>query len=390
MEYFLNLAIIDTMAGIYLHIPFCRKACTYCNFHFSTSLGQKNELLKAIAWELEQQKEYIQGQPIESIYFGGGTPSLLQADELLRLFDIIAQHYDINSLKECTLEANPDDLSQHYVRALKKMPINRLSIGIQSFFDSDLRYMNRAHNAQQSEYAIKNAQDIGFENLTIDLIYGTPGLSNSAWQDNLGKMFALSIPHFSAYALTVEEGTALHYAIHNKKQTAVDQEQAAEQFEILMDIAPMMDYEQYEISNFAHSGQYALHNTNYWKGVPYLGIGPSAHSFDGHSRSNNIANNSLYIKSIVDEGKLAQETEILSDVQRVNEYIMTSLRTIWGCNLKYIEEKWGNAWDNRIRKESIIFQEKAWLKNENDILLLTQAGKLFADHIAATLFIDES
>lgn len=390
MHYFTNLAILDTMAGIYIHIPFCRKACTYCNFHFSTSLGQKDVLLKAIAWELVQQKDYLQGQSIESIYFGGGTPSLLQEDELLRLFDIIARHYDINALKECTLEANPDDLNQHYVRALKKMPINRLSIGIQSFFDKDLQYMNRAHNAQQSEYAIKNAQDIGFENLTIDLIYGTPGLSNNAWQDNLGKTLALSIPHFSAYALTVEEGTALHHAIHTKKQQAVDTEQSAQQFEILMDVAPIMGFEQYEISNFASQGKYALHNTNYWKGIPYLGIGPSAHSFDGQIRSNNIANNSLYIKSIVDEQKLTQEIEILSAAQQVNEYIMTSLRTIWGCDLNYIEHKWGNNCSDYIGKESSPLQERGWIQNKNKTLLLTKTGKLFADHIAATLFMDES
>lgn len=390
MEYFTNLAILDIMAGIYIHIPFCRKACTYCNFHFSTSLGQKEELLKAIAWELVQQKEFLMDQAIESIYFGGGTPSLLEEDELMRIFDLIAEHYDLNALKECTLEANPDDLNKQYVRALKKMPINRLSIGIQSFFDSDLHYMNRAHNAQQAEYAIKNAQDIGFENLSIDLIYGTPGLSNNAWQENLGKTLALSIPHFSAYALTVEEGTTLHYAIHKKNQQAVDPEQSAQQFEILMDLTPMMGFEQYEISNFAAQGKYALHNTNYWKGIPYLGIGPSAHSFDGRNRKNNIAHNSLYIKSIIEEGKLNQETETLNDIQRVNEYIMTSLRTIWGCDLNYIKQTWGSSWAKHIREESAQFEEKKWLKIANSVIYLTNSGKLFADHISATLFIDES
>lgn len=376
------------MAGIYIHIPFCRKACIYCNFHFSTSLSQKESMLNAINWELEHEKGYLQNEKIETIYFGGGTPSLLNADELLHIFDSISEHYDLNYLKECTLEANPDDLNAKYIQSLKHTPINRFSIGVQSFFDEDLKYMNRVHTAQEADYAIKMAQDAGFENLTIDLIYSTPGLSNLAWLENLAKVEMLGVPHFSAYALTVEKGTALHYAINQKRQKPVDNEQSAQQLELLMQYAPTMGFEQYEISNFASKEQYALHNTNYWKGTPYLGIGPSAHSFNGQNRRNNIANNVLYIKSIVEENKLNYEEELLTDIQRLNEYIMTSLRTMWGCELSKVEQKWGDLEAARLKKVSQIFVEKKWLTIENEILLLTNEGRLFADHIASELFFE--
>jgi oxygen-independent coproporphyrinogen III oxidase len=377
------------MAGIYIHIPFCRKACTYCNFHFSTSLSQKESMLKAIQWELAHEQAYLQDEKIETIYFGGGTPSLLSAEELLGIFDTIGKHYDLNSLKECTLEANPDDLNSKYIQSLKSTPINRFSIGVQSFFDADLKYMNRAHTAQEADYAIKSTQDAGFEKLTIDLIYGTPGLSNMAWLENLAKVEALSIPHFSAYALTVEEGTALHYAINKKKQNPVDNEQSAQQLELLMQYAPAMGFEQYEISNFASKEQYALHNTNYWKGIPYLGIGPSAHSFDGRNRRSNIANNSLYIKAIIDKNPI-YDIEYLTDVQRLNEYIMTSLRTMWGCSLEKTEQAWGARAVSDIKKASQIFLEKKWLTLENETILLTNEGRLFADHIASELFFEEN
>jgi oxygen-independent coproporphyrinogen-3 oxidase len=377
------------MAGIYIHIPFCRKACTYCNFHFSTSMGQKEDMLHAIIWEMEKQKNYLQGASIETIYFGGGTPSLLNADELAQIFAVIEKHFDISDLKECTLEANPDDLSTAYIRSLKNLPINRLSIGVQSFFDTDLAYMNRAHNAQEADYAIKAAQDAGFEKLTIDLIYGTPGLSNLAWLENLNKMQELHIPHFSAYALTVEEGTALHHNILQKKQSPIDTEQSAQQLELLMEYAPAFGFEQYEISNFASEKQYALHNTNYWKGVPYLGIGPSAHSFNGRERRCNIANNSTYLKSIFKHQQLDCSIEVLTEQQKLNEYLMTSLRTIWGCDLNKIEQDWGAQEVAILKKESQIFIEKNWMSTEQQTLKLTKEGRLFADHIASELFFME-
>ncbi len=377
-------------AGIYLHIPFCKQACVYCNFHFSTSLKNKKELLQAMEQEIKMQREYLQGAPIETVYFGGGTPSLLSADEINQLFDTILKYYPVNELKECTLEANPDDLDKNYLRSLRSTPINRLSIGVQSFHENDLLYMHRAHNAQQADYAIKAAQDAGFTNLSIDLIYGTPGLSDKGWKENLAKINELHIPHFSSYALTVENKTALSHAIKNKKATPIDPEQSAAQFEILMLQAPEMGYEHYEISNLALPGMHAIHNTNYWRGRHYLGIGPSAHSFNGTSRSWNIANNALYTKSILEESKLPSEQEQLTQTEHLNEYIMTSLRTMWGCDLNKVAHEWDSIYASMIEKSSHLFQEKKWLIQNERKLFLTNEGKLFADKIAAELFISNA
>lgn len=377
------------MAGTYLHIPFCKQKCNYCNFHFSTSLKIKDELLQAMHEEIAMQKNYLNQLPIETIYFGGGTPSLLSADEINRLFDTIFKNFPHQNLKECTLEANPDDLNKTYLNSLRTTPINRLSIGVQSFKEADLMYMNRAHNAQQADYAIKAAQDAGFTNLTIDLIYGTPGLTEAEWKYNLSQVKNLQIPHFSAYALTVEEGTVLHHAIHKKQAKPVDQEQAAQQFEILMEQAEAMGFEHYEISNLALKNHYAVHNTNYWKGVPYLGIGPSAHSFDGKNRRWNIANNALYTKNILHDHRLLYEEERLTPVQRLNEYIMTSLRTLWGCDLNKIEQEYGLDAARSVEKSSHLFQEKNWIIQKERLLLLTPSGKLFADRIAGELFLTE-
>jgi len=348
----------------------------------------KDEMLEAMHSEILMQKNYLSDLPIETIYFGGGTPSTLSPDEINRLFDTIFENFPNQNLKECTLEANPDDLSTDYIKSLRGTPINRFSIGVQSFHDRDLKYMNRAHNAQQADYAIKAAQDAGFTNLTIDLIYGTPGLTDAEWKQNLLQIKNLQIPHFSAYALTVEEGTVLHHAIRTKQSEPVDQEQSAQQFEILMEQAEVMGYEHYEISNLALKDHYAVHNTNYWKGEPYLGIGPSAHSFDGKSRRWNIANNPLYIKNILQDHRLLYEEESLTQVQRLNEYIMTSLRTMWGCDLKKIEKEYGTEALKSIENSSHIFQEKNWLIERNRTLLLTNSGKLFADKIAGELFLD--
>ena len=378
------------MAGIYVHIPFCRQACTYCNFHFSTSLKQKDALLEALTKEIKLQAAWLEGAPVETIYLGGGTPSLLSAEELLRLFDSLENTFKIGSLKECTLEANPDDLSSTYLRDLKKTPINRLSIGIQSFREEDLRYMNRAHTAQQSDYALKAAQDAGFTNLSIDLIYGTPGLSDNAWLENIRKMALLQIPHFSAYALTVEEGTALYHSIAKKGAAPVDAAQSAAQAVLLMDEAGKLGYEQYEISNYAKPGCYAIHNTAYWQGAPYLGLGPSAHSFNGRNiRQWNVANNAQYISALLTEGRVPFEQETLSPVQRLNEYLMTSLRTMWGCDLRKIGVEWGDDYRKSLLKEATAFIETGRLMNKGDKLFLTQDGKLFADGIASDLFFTE-
>lgn len=379
------------MAGIYLHIPFCKQACTYCNFHFSTSLKQKDALLEALIREIKLQQDWLSGAAIETVYLGGGTPSLLNADELNRLLDALFETFKIGALKECTLEANPDDLSTSYLSHLRSTPVDRLSVGIQSFREEDLRYMNRAHTAQQSDYALKAAQDAGFTNLSIDLIYGTPGLTDKMWLENIEKMAALEIPHFSAYALTVEEGTALHHAIAKKGAAPVDAVQSAAQAELLMSDAARLGYEQYEISNFAKPGCYAVHNTSYWQGTPYLGLGPSAHSFNGIDlRQWNIANNARYIKSILSEAKVPFEQERLSSTQRLNEYIMTSLRTMWGCDLEKIEREWGSDARKAIQRTAQRFLDDERMVVKDQKLILTNRGKLFADGIAAELFFSEN
>lgn len=373
------------MAGVYLHIPFCKQQCNYCNFHFSTSLKGKEEMLQAMHREIEMQRDYLHGDPITTIYIGGGTPSLLTADEINRLFETILRNQPVEGLEELTLEANPDDLTPTYLRALKSTPVNRFSIGVQSFRDEDLKYMNRAHNAQQADYAIKAAQDMGYTNLTIDLIYGTPGMNDAAWKGNLHKLKELELPHFSAYALTVEEGTTLHHQIEKKKTTPVNPDQAAAQAEILMEEAEAMGYEQYEISNFAKPERYAVHNTNYWRGVKYLGIGPSAHSFNGTSRKWNVANNALYTRNLIDKGVLMAEQEVLSAEDRLNEYIMTSLRTMWGLDLQRVGE-----YRDLILKNSERYLEQEMMIQDGETLKLTRKGKLFADGIAGDLFVEKN
>ncbi len=334
---------------------------------------------------------YLSGTLIETVYFGGGTPSLLTASELNRLFDSVIQHHTPGQLKEVTLEANPDDLNKQFLLSLKHTPVTRLSIGVQSFRDADLQYMKRAHNAQQAEGAIKLAQDMGFENLTIDLIYGTPGLSDSHWKSNLQMVKTLGVPHFSAYALTVEERTALHHAIKHQVSKPVDPAQAAAQFIILSDVAQQMGYEHYEISNLALPGSYAVHNSNYWRGHPYLGIGPSAHSFDGHrERRWNVANNALYTKSLLTGDIQWFDKEQLSSLDNLNEYLMTSLRTQWGCDLAYIAHHWDDTTVALIAKEAQTYIDRGWMMQNDSMLTLSQEGRLYADRIASDLFVMEN
>ncbi len=344
-------------------------------------------MMAAIQTELTMQAPYLAEQNVETIYFGGGTPSLLSADEIRRITDTILQHYNVSSIREFTLEANPDDLSYSYIKTLTSTAINRFSIGIQSFRNSDLQYMNRAHNTQQAEAAVKAAQDAGFENITIDLIYGTPGLTDKDWKHNLEQVKEFGIPHFSAYALTVEEGTVLHHNINKKKTKPLDSTQAATQFEILMEYAALHGYDHYEISNFAQPGMHAIHNTNYWMGIPYLGIGPSAHSYNGKARRWNIANNAVYLKNILQDNKPIFEEEVLTTEQQVNEYIMTSLRTMWGCSLQKITATYDDTYRQSVLKNAQSFLENDMLLLQDEKLILTNTGKLFADNIAATLFI---
>ena len=377
------------MAGIYLHIPFCKQACNYCNFHFSTSLRQKDDMIAAIRQEIHLQQNYLEGQEIRTVYWGGGTPSMLSATELMQIWDSLEKTFPNQDLQEVTFEANPDNLSPAYLKELARTPVNRLSIGIQSFREEDLRYMNRAHNAKEADYAVKAAQDAGFENISIDLIYGTPTMNDKQWKENIQHALDLKVPHISSYALTVEPRTALAHAIEKGKSAEPDNEQAAGQFEILMEALASGGYDHYEISNFALPGKYAVHNTNYWRGSHYLGLGPSAHSFNGKSRQWNIANNPAYLKHLLTDRKLPFELETLSFEDRLNEYLMTSLRTMWGTDLKLLEQQFGSDVAKAILEQSTEYLEKGWMEQQGDKLILTRSGKLLADRIASELFYDK-
>lgn len=375
------------MAGIYIHIPFCKKACHYCDFHFSTSHQDKDEMLESLKKEISLRKGYLEGQLIETIYLGGGTPSLLSADEIQILLANITDMFNVSAEVEITIEANPDDLNAPKLKELRQTPINRFSIGVQSFFDEDLQWMNRAHSASEAQSSIKRVQDAGFENITADLIYGYPLLSDAKWEHNIQQLIQLEVPHISSYCMTVEPATALSYFIKKGKQKPMDEEQSAAQFLILMEQLNNAHFEHYEISNFAKSGYYSKHNSNYWEGIHYLGIGPSAHSFNGVSRQWNIANNVKYINQIR-EGNIAAETEILSIENQINEYIMTSLRTSKGMNMNKIAVRFGNDYAEEIKNNLQNFIEKNWILMTDQQVILTKEGKLFADHIASELFIN--
>ncbi|PIR12648.1 MAG: coproporphyrinogen III oxidase [Flavobacteriales bacterium CG11_big_fil_rev_8_21_14_0_20_35_7] len=375
---------------LYLHIPFCKQACYYCNFHFSTSLKRKDELLQALAKELLLRK-YESQNPITSIYFGGGTPSLLRIDELNFLLDTIYQNYQVVNRPEITLEANPDDLNLAKIRALSKSRINRLSIGIQSFFDEDLKFMNRTHNATQALNCLENAVS-HFDNITVDLIYGIPNLTNQKWGENLLKVFNLGVKHVSAYALTVEPKTALANFINSGKYPPVDEALALEQFNHLVAETKKHDFIHYEISNFGKEGYFSKHNTAYWQGKNYLGIGPSAHSFNGSARSWNVSNNARYLIAIANN-ELPSETEILTINNRFNETIMMGLRTIWGIDLKTIETQFGLEYHKRLLKQAQKHLSQGTLElinTENSkaaTLKITSKGLFLADGIAADLFV---
>lgn len=342
-------------------------------------------MVEAICKEIEMKQDRISGQ-IGSIYLGGGTPSILSEVALQKIFDTINHTFSVDSNAEITIEANPDDLTAAKLKELKKLPINRFSVGVQSFFDEDLLWMNRAHHADEAENCIKRSQDAGFENLSLDLIYGYPLLSDSKWLLNIQKTIELEVPHISAYALTVEPKTALAHAIRNKKQTPVNDSQSAAQFLILMDQLITAGFEHYEISNLAKPGCYAVHNTNYWRGVDYLGIGPSAHGFDGQNRYMNPANNAQYME-VLSKNKLPEIVEELSLNDRFNEYIMTSLRTMWGTDLEKIKTDFGADFLEETNRNLKAFEDRDWLDIQDDQIKLSESGKLFADHIASELFI---
>ena len=377
------------MAGIYIHIPFCKQACYYCDFHFSTSLKNKDEMLIALKRELVLRKDELNKEQIDTIYFGGGTPSLLTIDELRMLVDIVFENYQVVEDAEITLEANPDDLTSEKIKELAKLPINRLSIGIQSFFDDDLKFMNRAHSAEESKKCLTEATKY-FDNITIDLIYGVPNMSNEKWLSNLKQAFDFNIPHISAYALTVEEKTVLHKLIKTGKVPPVDENLALKHYNILVKETEKRGYVNYEISNFGKLAYFSRHNTSYWLGYNYLGIGPSSHSFNGFERSWNVSNNTKYIKALLAD-ELPSEKEQLTEINRFNEYIMTGLRTIWGVSFQKVEKEFGAMYLQELKKSAERHIESGLLEIElrsfsGKVLVTTKKGKFLADGIASDLF----
>ena len=373
------------MAGIYLHIPFCKQKCHYCNFFSIASVRNKAAFVDALCNEIEVQHNYLEKETVSTIYFGGGTPSMLTIEELNRILHHLHQYYTIADDVEITLESNPDDLTPQYLTALRETEVNRLSIGVQSFYDDDLTYLNRVHSSEKAIAAIEQSKLAGFNNLTFDLIYGIPTLTDEKWRSNIKRFLDFGINHLSAYSLTIEARTALSHLIGKGKLPPVDEQQSIRHFKILIDEMEKNGFVHYEISNFAKPGFYSRHNSIYWIGGHYLGLGPSAHSFNGVSRQWNVSNLSQYI-DLKDDKKTVFEKEILTVDQQYNEYVMTSLRTTWGCDLEHIRNVFGPEFVDYCltEVEKYIIQDKV-VRRENR-LFLTNTGKLFADGIASDLF----
>lgn len=375
------------MAGIYIHIPFCRKLCHYCNFHRSTNIRNSKVLINALINEIRLKKDYLENDPVETIYFGGGTPSILNIKELLSITGAIYKTFKVIKNAEITLEANPDDLSKKYLNNLKNYTaINRLSIGIQSFYDEDLKLMNRRHDSMQALQSVKLSQEAGFANISIDLIYGLPGMTSKKWYSNLLQVFNLNVQHISAYHLTFEPGTVFNKLLNEGKLTPIPEEESMEQYELLLDVSKTRGFVHYEISNFALEDYFSQHNSNYWKQKKYLGIGPSAHSYNIASREWNIADNKKYIEGI-NSGKPMIETETLDTKSKYNDYILTSLRTMWGADINYIRESFGSEYGEFILNKSKTFSEDNIILQDNNILRLTPRGQFISNYIISELII---
>jgi oxygen-independent coproporphyrinogen III oxidase len=373
------------MAGIYIHIPFCKQKCSYCDFHFSTSFSSyRDRMIDALCEEIIIRKDYLSGTNLQSVYFGGGTPSLLTKEELQKIFATIHVHFNLAPDAEVTLEANPDDITENILLAWKEVGINRLSIGVQSFKQEDLDWMNRAHNVNEALNAVDLAKHAGITNITIDLIYGLPNLSNEEWLHHLEKALSMDIDHISAYCLTVEDRTALHTMVKKGQIKPAGEDQQSEQFKLLVDTLTSNGYEQYEISNFAKEKRYAVHNTSYWLGKKYLGIGPSAHSYNGIERRWNVSNNTVYLKSL-GENENWYEMEILSAKDRWNELILTGLRTKFGVDLNVLKKIATPSIDFYAKIED--FQANGLMSNQEERLVLTLNGRLQADYISSELFL---
>lgn len=373
------------MSGIYIHIPFCKQACHYCDFHFSTTMGKKETMVNALCKELELRKKEFFGEQVATIYFGGGTPSVLETAEIKQLIEAVREHYNVVDNPEITLEANPDDLSEEKILQLAISPINRLSIGIQSFFEEDLKLMNRAHNALEAEKCLQLASQ-HFDNISIDLIYGMPNMTLERWKQNIDKALGFNIPHISSYALTVEPKTALAKFVDDGLITPTSDEETQEHFNLLNDTLIAEGFDCYEISNFGKPGYYSKNNSAYWQQKKYIGIGPSAHSFDGVQRGWNINNNPKYIKSI-EQNILPMEVEVLSSTDKYNEYVMTGLRTIWGVSLSRIANEFGPKYKEYLLMQADKFVEEHLLFVDGDTLKTTKKGMFLADGIAADLFM---
>lgn len=377
------------MAGIYVHIPFCKRKCHYCNFFSLASSKNKNAFTDVLLKEISLEQSYLESFPVQTIYFGGGTPSLLEPSGIQKILETLVKFFSISKNPEITLEANPDDINPESLKELRSLGINRLSIGIQSFFDRDLLFLNRIHSARTAQRSILDARNAGFQNLSIDLIYGIPGQVSSSWDQNLEIALSLEVPHISAYALTIEKKTILDLFIRQNKIPPPDEKSAVDQYRLLMRKMKERNYIQYEISNFCKEGFYSIHNSNYWKSIPYLGLGPSAHSFNGTSRKWNISNLTTYLKNI-NSGISFSEEEKLTIFQRFNEYVMTSLRTNRGCSAQKIIDDFGFSFYDSFKKNISSVIDKGLMKEVAGNYFLTDEGKLFADGIASDLFIIES
>lgn len=372
------------MAGIYIHIPFCKQKCTYCDFHFSTTYhAYKKRMMDAICKEIERQKDYLKNQPIHTIYFGGGTPSLLTHNELNQILSTIHVHFDTSLVEEITLESNPDDVNKTAVEHWKSLGINRLSIGLQSFKASDLQWMNRAHSVDEAKTCVEIAINSGIPNITVDLIYGLPNLSNEEWKNHIDMAVNMGVQHVSAYCLTIEQGTGLSHQVAKGKITPATEQNQVEQFLILVETLEKYGFEQYEISNFCKPGFESKHNSSYWKGTDYLGIGPSAHSFNGTARAWNVRNNHTYMNAI-ENNEIWWEEEILSRNDQFNELLLIGLRTTAGVNLEQLNQLLPLT--NEFQQTIYTFEKEGVLTNNNNRIQLTKIGRLQADRIASDLF----
>ncbi|MGE4015770.1 MAG: radical SAM family heme chaperone HemW [Cyclobacteriaceae bacterium] len=373
------------MAGIYIHVPFCKKACHYCDFHFSTQQNYVAEMVQALQKEISLQSGYL-SEPLETIYFGGGTPSLLSEKQLGKLLASVGDAFDTSGVNEITLEANPDDINEDKLRQWHEIGINRLSMGVQSFDDATLRMMNRVHGSAETYQCLQLITQSQINNVSVDLIYSVPNQSMAVWLESIKQLLAFRPQHISAYSLTIEERTVFGKWVSQHKLSPVDEGESAAQFEALIDMLEQAGYEQYEISNFSLPGFFSKHNTNYWRGVPYLGIGPSAHSFDGNSRQSNIRNNALYMKAI-QAGSVPFEREALSRENKINEFIYTSLRTKWGCDLNELQKRL--QFDLLAAHRAYIndLVAKGFAQLDNQTLKLLRPGRLLADQIAMDLFL---